>query len=161
MAEGARDVPMLTPGCVINLKCMVGRTSKVVEKSVAPTFTPPFVMALRENECFNLQCKRLHLKGTRRYPLDEAVAKSQQSVNDPTPVPRPQTRPVVSHDTSMRETENSSLTFLMRQVQQMQQVQNHIMEMLKVVPWQWGPPAPLQKPLQHMGPAPTITTSYH
>lgn len=154
--------PYAHPGLCYKFK-MHGRDNvKGCRKERCPYLHPTICYGSeRKRECFNLQCKRLHLKGTRRYPLDEAVAKSQQSVNDPTPVPQPQTRPVVSHDTSMRETENSSLTFLMRQVQQMQQVQNHIMEMLKVVPWQWGPPAPLQKPLQHMGPAPTITTSYH
>lgn len=141
---------------------MHGRDNiKGCRKERCPYLHPPVCYGSeRKRECFNLECKRLHLKGTRRYPLDEAAAKSQQSVNDPTPVPQPQTRPVTSHDTSTRGTENSPLIFLMRQVQQMQQVQNHIMEMLKVVPWQWGPPAPLQKPLQHMGPAPTMTT-YH
>lgn len=127
-------------------------------KEKCPYFHPPICFgAEKKRECLNLKCKRLHLKGTRRYPPGEPTTYSQRQVDDPPPAPQPQTHVNASHGSNARQSDNQAVTFLMHQVQQIQQMQHQIMQMMKVVPWQWGPHPPLQRPLHQMGQAQTPT----
>ena len=111
--------------------------------------------SVRRRECFNLECNRLHLKGTRRYPTDQRVEQQQQQQQQTTAQPprtssstrpmrisperastQPQTYHVQNHQT------DPTVYFLVQQMQQMQQIQQQILQSLKMTPWQWGSPPP-------------------
>lgn len=115
----------------------------------------------KKRECFNVECKKLHLKGTRRYPSyppDQTTTGQQtrkQAVPDkqagrPTrstfTVPQPANQPYNAwesgppHNSDKQQTES----FLFQQMQQMQQTQQHILQMLKTMSSQWSNTHPLQ-----------------
>ena len=109
----------------------------------------------RKRECLNVECKRLHLKGTRRYPSDQTTTEQQarqQAVPAkplplpwsaiPPPAPQPHNVWVSGppHHVGKHQADSTE-SFLL---QQMQQVQQQIVHALKTMPWQWGPTHPLQ-----------------
>lgn len=117
----------------------------------------------RKRECLNLECKRLHLKGTRRYPSDQSQEQQQTTIYPPLPtrstIPasnphthnewsnRPQ-GPQQTQDKQMNQPQNDhTVHFLVQQMQQMQQVQQQILQALKIHPTQttqcqWNIPPP-------------------
>ncbi|KAG0708047.1 hypothetical protein GWK47_024085 [Chionoecetes opilio] len=112
----------------------------------------------RKRECLNMECKRLHLKGTRRYPPYDHQTTEQQTrqqaapakqlpawstIPPSTPNPHNAWESGPPHQTEKQQNATTQ-SFLLQQMQQMQQVQQHILQMLKAVPWQWGPTQPLQ-----------------
>ena len=111
----------------------------------------------RKRECFNMDCKRLHLKGTRRYTFDQTTTEQQtrQQAASTKQLPTRPTIPLPDHQPHNAwsngpphqiEKQQTSTTesFLLQQMQQMQQVQQQILHMLKTIPWQGAPMHPLQ-----------------
>lgn len=104
----------------------------------------------RRRECFNLQCNKLHLKGTRRYPGNEqrteraAEKKTPMAHHYNTEAPNPGTirapinAPCSNLDSSQADSLKATVNFLVQQIQLMQQVQQQIVQQLKTPPWQYS-----------------------
>ena len=172
-----RDCPYVHPKLCIRYKTNGLDPVKGCKKGNKCTyFHPPICYGSdRRRECLNLECKRLHLKGTRRYPSTDQQQQQQQQQQQPKQANlahRPTTVSLSTHPSiyTTREVatlqppqaqgqQTDSVIFLVQQIQQMQQVQQQIMHALKLVPWQGGfPPTqgpPQQQYPQYLGPTQT------
>lgn len=125
--------------------CKKGKDCKYLHPSIC-------IGSERRRECFNVECKKLHLKGTRRYPPSPqyppgdhvtAAQTNQHTGPDKQPLanknilhlPRQPYNAWVNEPPHNQRTES----FLFQQIQQMQQTQQQILQMLKTIPWQGGP----------------------
>lgn len=122
--------------------------------------------SMRKRECFNLECKRLHLKGTRRYQYENPTSEQQQHPQHHRhhqqqqqqqqqrqqqqlhQLPHWQQLQQQQHLQGQIQHQNqkdSTVSFLLiQQMQQMQQTQQQMLQMLKTLPWQWTATAPQQ-----------------
>ena len=124
----------------------------------------------RRRECLNMECKRLHLKGTRRYPPDQVEQLTHHQATSAKQLPAQQTIPLPAaqsqnawaygprHQTAKQQSTTAE-TFLLQQMQHMQEVQQQILQALKTVTWQWSPMHPLQGQQQQQQVTPMPTAS--
>ena len=98
----------------------------------------------RKRECLDLECKKLHLKGTRRYPINEQTteqATTPRTQQAPLRHGTSSAPPTPAHQTQHDSPDTSTtVNFLVQQIHQMQQVQQQIMLHLKATPCQWTHP---------------------
>ena len=140
-----------------------------------PYLHPPICNgSMRRRECFNENCKRLHLKGTRRYPSNypETEQQQQQQQKQQFRAPPRQQRqqqqqqqqhdsnkPTANYATAVQSHSNSNqntltVPFLVQEMHHLQQTQQQILQMLKTLPLQW----PHATPIVHQQHIPTMPT---
>ena len=122
----------------------------------------------RWRECLDLECKRLHLKGTRRYAPEQLPEQLPNDVRSRKPPSTRQTsraardQPLTTQPRGNNSTLHPTITyahsvsannkqpqshcpdptvsFLVQQMVQMQGVQQQILQARRIQPWQWSAP---------------------
>ena len=149
------------------------------EGNKCPFLHPPICPgSSRRRECLDLECRKLHLKGTRRYLLESRTGDLRYkhpttSQQPPNTRFQPRTTHTITTNSSpgcastyteavsgnyqqpQAQHSDPTVSFLVQQMQQMQVVQQQILQTLRSQPWQLGATLPQASQQQPQCPFPS------
>lgn len=148
--RSGRDCPYAHPSVCFKYKMNGCDSQRGCKKGDQCNYLHPPICngSARKRECLNSECKRLHLKGTRRYPPSNIAAGPQSTANYQR---NPQSTQAIKNSQPQTKWINPSnveqsepmLPFLVKQMQEMQHVQQQMLQVLQQLPWK---PLPIPLP---------------